>query len=67
MIAFGDEGGQSTVEFAVVTFAFLAVSLALGVLWRMLGDGLPVEHALAAASHHVWNVPAPNIADVFRY
>ena len=37
--------GQSTVEFAVVTAGFIAVSVALSALWHALGDGLLVNHA----------------------
>lgn len=61
------EHGQGTVEFAVVTAAFLAVALACGALWRALGDGLFVEHALASASHHVQLAAPGNVADVFLY
>lgn len=67
MICFGNDKGQSTVEFAVITSGFVALIVALGLFWHALGDGLLVEHALAAASHHLQGVPIPNIADVFRY
>lgn len=59
--------GQSTVEFAVVTAGLLALVIALGVLWRALDQGLLVEHALSAASHHLVEVPAAFIADIFRF
>jgi len=55
------------VEFAVVTVGFLAVTVALGALWRMLGGGLLVEHALAVASHHIQAVAPVTIMDVFLY
>lgn len=45
--------GQATVEYAVVLAAFLAVVLALGALTGALRGGLFVDHALAAASHHI--------------
>ncbi|MBQ9000578.1 MAG: hypothetical protein IJ087_01840 [Eggerthellaceae bacterium] len=51
--------GQSTVEFAVVTAGFLAVTVALGSLWRAFADGLLIEHALA--------VTPVNIADIFLF
>ncbi len=59
--------GQSTVEFAVVLFGFLAMLAALGVLWRALEGGLLVEHALQSASHHVETVVPGVVADVFLY
>ena len=61
------EGGQGTVEFAVVTGAFLVVAVACGALWHALGDGLFVEHALVSASHHVQLAAPGNAADVFLY
>lgn len=60
------ESGQGTVEFAVVTAAFLAIVVAFGVLWRTLSGAVFVEHALAVASHRV--VVAPAVwGDVLRY
>ncbi len=59
--------GQSTVEFAVVLFGFLALTAALGVLWRSFQDGLLVSHALQSASHHLETVVPGVIADVFLY
>lgn len=47
--------------------AFLALVIGLGALWHFLGDGTPIEHALAAASHHINGVPVPFLADIFRY
>ena len=61
------ERGQSTVEFAVVTAAFLAVMLGLGALWRGVSGGLFVEHALSTASHHVEGVVPQALADVLLY
>lgn len=63
----GGEAGQGTVEFAVVMAGFLVVVVGLGVLWRAFEGGLFVEHALAAASHHVQGVAPGTIADVFLY
>ena len=59
--------GQSTVEFAVVTAAFLCVTFVLALLWRTFGAGLLVEHALAVASHHVQLVLPTTVGDVFLY
>lgn len=60
-------GGQSTVEFALVTAALLVVVIACGLLWRQLEGGLFVEHALSSASHHVESAAPGTIADVFVY
>lgn len=46
---------------------FLALTVALSALWHAIGDGLFVEHALAAASHHVQGAAPGTIADVFLY
>ena len=62
-----DERGQATVEFAVVTAAFLAATVALGVIWHAIGDGLLVDHAAAVASHHVQSVAPATIVDIFLY
>lgn len=50
-----------------MTAAFLALVVALGVLWRPLEGGLFVEHALMAASHHVQGTAPGGVADVFLY
>jgi len=55
------------VEFAVIAAGFLAVTVALMALWRALGDGLLVQHALAVASHHIQAVAPVTIVDVFLY
>lgn len=43
--------GQSTVEYAVVLFAFLSLVVALGALWRASRDGKLLTLAIEAASH----------------
>lgn len=53
-------------EFAVVTAGFMAMMVAGGVVWRMLSQGLFVDHALASASHHVQGVLGW-IVDIFSY
>ena len=62
-----DERGQSTVEFAIVMAGFLVVVAALSALWHVLGDGLLVEHALAAASHHIHAAAMGAASDIFLY
>lgn len=54
-------------EFAVITAGVLALLVGLGALWHGLDGGMLVRHAQAAASHHLSGVPAPFIADIFRY
>lgn len=59
--------GQSTVEFVIVTAGLICVVVALGALWHSVNSGLLVEHALSAASHHLVDVPAAFIVDIFRF
>lgn len=51
----------------LVTIGFLAVAVALGALWKMLGEGKAVEHALISASHHVQLAAAGAMADILLY
>lgn len=67
LAALGGCKGQSTVEYALIMGAFLALVISLAALWHLFGEGTPVQHALAAASHHVSGVPIPFLADIFRY
>lgn len=59
--------GQSTIEFALVCFAFISVIVALGVLWHLFEKGLFVEHALASASHHLQSVFSGVVGDVLLF
>lgn len=59
--------GQSTVEYAVVFAAFLALVVALGVIWRFLEAGTVVDHALQSASHHLSAVSSGAWIDVLLY
>lgn len=61
-----DERGQGTAEYAVVLAAVLCIVVALGAFWNLLSAGTLVEHALAAASHHV-QAAAGWAVDVFSY
>ncbi len=61
------QAGQSTVEFAVVTAAFLTVVVGLGALWRLASGGALVEHALATASHCIMQASPQAMADVLLY
>ena len=61
------EAGQSTVEFAVITAAFLALALGIGALWHGFSGGMFVEHALSSASHHVGGATPQAAADMLLY
>ena len=62
-----NEKGQATVEFAIVTAGFLAIVLGLGSFWHSFDSGVFVEHALAAASHHINLAAIGAAADIFLY
>ena len=62
-----DCSGQSTVEFAVIAAGFLAATVGLAALARVFGDGLLVEHALSAASHHIQGTAPAFVLDVLLY
>lgn len=63
----GFQSGQSTVEFALATAAFLVVIVGLGALWRLASGGALVEHALATASHCIERASPQAMADVLLY
>lgn len=62
-----DSTGQSTIEFALVVVAFLALLIGFGVMWRAFDEGLFVEHATKSASHHMQLVYPGAIRDVLAY
>lgn len=47
----GGDDGQSTLEYALLLFAFVAALGALGVVWHAARDGRVVGLAAEAASH----------------
>ena len=59
--------GQSTVEYAIVLAAFLALVIGLGAMADLFQSGLVVEHALQSASHHLKDVATKAWADVLLY
>lgn len=59
--------GQSTVEYAIVFAAFLALVLGLGAMADLFQSGMVVEHALQSASHHLKNVATGAWVDVLLY
>ncbi len=59
--------GQSTVEYAIVLAAFLALVIGLGAMADLFQSGLVVEHALQSASHHLKDVATGAWADVLLY
>ena len=66
-VASRDCAGQATVEFALVTVAFLSVVLGMGALWRSVSAGAFVDHALSCASHCVAGSLPGALADAVRY
>lgn len=48
-----DEAGQSSVEYALVLGAFLALVLALGLVWSVVGQGRLQRASERAASHAI--------------
>ena len=59
--------GQSSVEYAIVFAAFLAVVIGLGAMADLLGSGLILDHALQSASHHLKDVASAAWSDIFLY
>jgi len=66
-LVYGGICGQATVEFAVVTFGFLAATAALALLWHALSEGMVPEHAAAVASHHIQAVALATLPDIFLF
>jgi len=50
-----------------VVAAFLAMFVGAAALWKMLDAGLPVQHALQSASHHISSAAPGAFSDVFMY
>ena len=48
-----DEAGQSSVEYALVLGAFLALVLALGLVWSVVGQGGLQRASEREASHAI--------------
>lgn len=61
-----DESGQSTVEYAIVFTALLAVLAGACALMGVVGDGLFVQHAVMSASHCLTSA-ATGIIDALCY
>lgn len=59
--------GQSSVEYALVLVAFLALIVGLGVIGRFVSEGVIIDHALQSASHHLQEVASGAWSDVFIY
>lgn len=58
--------GQSTVEYALISAAFISVVIGLGMLANLLNDGTFVSHAISAGSHGVSDVIGGAV-DVFSF
>lgn len=65
--ALAEERGQSTVEYALVLGAFLAMAVALAALWRLLGQGAGADIASRAASHGLGAGTVAALQDVLLY
>ena len=63
----GGGSGQSTVEYALVLGAFLAMVVVLGLLWHGVRDGLLVGAASEAASHGTGGGAVALLKDVLGY
>lgn len=49
--------GQGSVEYALAIIAFLAVAIALGVLWHFVSEGNFAQDAAEALTHRIpWGV-----------
>ena len=62
-----NECGQSTLEYAIVLFAFLSMVIALITLWHAARSGLWVQAAVDAASHALRSGFATTFKDVLLY
>ena len=66
----GDESGQSTTEYAIVFMAFLAMLVALGLVWSAAHKGAFVDQAEGTSSHRVIiGLPssAETVQDMFMF
>ena len=61
------ETGQSTVEYALISAAFLALIIGLGFLWRSVASGEFEDHAVLSASHHIQSSAVGGCVDVLLY
>ena len=62
-----NDDGQATVEFALITVAFLALCAGIASLWRGVSGGAFSTHVLMAASHHAQLTLPGGLADIFLY
>ncbi len=59
--------GQSTVEYAIILGAFLAMVMALGAIARAVSEGVVVGKAVEAASHSAGESFVGSLQDVALY
>lgn len=62
-----DASGQSTVEYAVLLVAFVAMAAALAALWHAASDGVLLGLATQSASHGTGQGWAALLKDVVGY
>lgn len=55
--------GQGTVEYALITMAFLAIAICLGVLWRFVSEGGFVADVTGFLTHRL----AKGVADIVLF
>ncbi len=60
-------GGQSTVEYAIVLGAFLAMVVALAAIARAVGSGVVANEAVEAASHSAGETFLGTLQDALLY
>ena len=58
--------GQSSVEYALISAAFISIVIGIGAFSNLLSDGVVVSHAIDAASHGVKDIIG-GAADVFSF
>ncbi len=62
-----EESGQSTVEYALVLSAFLAMVVALAALWRFFGQGGGADLVARCASHGLGAGSLAALQDILLY
>lgn len=62
-----ERAGQSTLEYALVLSAFLAMVIALGALWHAASDGTLLSLATQSASHSLEQGTVAFLKDVVGY
>lgn len=64
---FSESCGQSTIEYAIVLCAFLAMVVALGAIAHAASEGVVASKAIGAASHSAGESFVGTLQDVALY